>query len=41
VEVGGRQDDELSSALGDSGFGNVETWADEAGDLRGLAARLV
>jgi len=41
VEVGGSQDDELSSALGDSGFGNVETWADEAGDLRGLAARLV
>jgi len=41
VEVGGSQDQGLSSALGDSGFWDVETWADEAGDLRGLAARLV
>ena len=40
VEVGASQDDRLSSALGDSGLRNVETWTDEAGDLRGLAARL-
>ena len=39
VEVGGSQDGGLSLALGDSGFGNTETWADEAGDLRGLSAR--
>jgi release factor glutamine methyltransferase len=41
VEVGGSQDQGLRHVLGDSGFGNVETWVDEAGDLRGLAARLV
>ncbi|MFL5766425.1 MAG: N5-glutamine methyltransferase family protein [Actinomycetota bacterium] len=38
VEVGGSQDRGLRSALSDSGFGNVETWFDEAGDLRGLLA---
>jgi release factor glutamine methyltransferase len=40
VEVGGSQDEGLAAPLSDSGFGNVETWTDEAGDLRGLAARL-
>jgi release factor glutamine methyltransferase len=40
IEVGGSQDHGLRPALDDSGFGNEETWADEAGDLRGLAARL-
>ena len=40
VEVGGSQDERLRPRLDDSGFGNLQTWADEAGDLRGLAARL-
>ena len=41
VEVGGSQDEALASVLDNSGFGNVETWRDEAGDLRGLAAARV
>jgi release factor glutamine methyltransferase len=41
LEVGGSQGEGLASALGDSGFGNVETWVDEADDPRGLAARTV
>jgi release factor glutamine methyltransferase len=40
LEVGGSQDEGLESALDDSGFGTVETWVDEADDLRGLAARI-
>jgi release factor glutamine methyltransferase len=41
VEVGGSQDQALRPTLDGSGFGNVETWVDEASDLRGLAARLI
>ncbi|HEY2802396.1 MAG TPA: putative protein N(5)-glutamine methyltransferase, partial [Actinomycetota bacterium] len=40
VELGGSQDEALEPALADSGFVDTETWSDEAGDLRGLAARI-
>jgi len=40
VEIGGAQDERLRPALEDSGFPTAETWTDDAGDLRGLAARL-
>ncbi|MGQ0520779.1 MAG: N5-glutamine methyltransferase family protein [Actinomycetota bacterium] len=39
VEVGGDQDRALAPALAHAGFEAVEAWADEDGDLRGLAAR--
>ncbi len=39
LEVGGDQDEELVCALGQTGFGAIETWRDEDGDLRGVAAR--
>jgi hypothetical protein len=38
--VGGAQDREMHSALTDHGFGDVSSWCDEDGDLRGVAARL-
>jgi release factor glutamine methyltransferase len=41
VEVGGSQDQELEPALAASGFDDAETWFDDAGDVRGLAVRLV
>ncbi len=41
VEVGGDQDEELVAALAAHGFDAVESWHDEDGDLRGLAARRV
>jgi release factor glutamine methyltransferase len=40
VELGGSQDEALDPALEDSAFEYTETWSDEAGDLRGLAARI-
>ncbi len=39
VEVGGTQDHELAAALGPAGFAWWESWHDDDGDLRGLAAR--
>lgn len=39
LEVGGSQDDRLAPALEAAGFGSVSTWADEDGDLRGIAAQ--
>lgn len=39
IELGGHQDRELTPALAAAGFCEVETWSDEDGDLRGLAAR--
>jgi release factor glutamine methyltransferase len=39
VEVGGAQDDALAPDLAASGFGDVEPWSDDDGELRGLAAR--
>jgi release factor glutamine methyltransferase len=40
VELGGRQDEALAPVLAPSGFGDVESWRDDDGELRGLAARL-
>lgn len=40
VEMGGEQDVALAPLLVASSFGEVTTWHDEDGDLRGLAARL-
>lgn len=40
LEVGGSQDRELAPALAAHGFGLVEAWDDEDGDLRGIAARI-
>jgi release factor glutamine methyltransferase len=37
TEVGGDQDAALTPTLRASGFGEVTTWSDEDGDLRGLA----
>jgi release factor glutamine methyltransferase len=39
VELGGDQDVALEPALAGAGFGEVEPWRDEDGDLRGLVAR--
>jgi release factor glutamine methyltransferase len=39
LELGGEQDAELAPALAAAGFTTVETWYDQDGDLRGLAAR--
>jgi release factor glutamine methyltransferase len=41
TEIGGFQDEVLEPLLRTSGFTEVETWSDDAGDLRGVAARLV
>lgn len=41
VEVGGDQARELAAPLDAAGFDDVETWADDDGELRGLAARRV
>jgi release factor glutamine methyltransferase len=38
LELGGDQADQLGSVLDRAGFGSVETWSDEDGDLRGLEA---
>jgi release factor glutamine methyltransferase len=39
LEVGGSQDEALAPALAGAGFGSVETWRDDEGDLRGLDAQ--
>jgi release factor glutamine methyltransferase len=39
IELGGDQDDGLASDLAASGFDRIESWWDEDGDLRGLAAQ--
>jgi release factor glutamine methyltransferase len=41
IELGGDQDRRLAPALRLAGFEVVDTWCDEDGDLRGLAAQLV
>jgi release factor glutamine methyltransferase len=41
VELGGTQDAALAPDLALSGFGDVEPWRDDDGELRGLAARLI
>jgi release factor glutamine methyltransferase len=38
LELGGDQADLLRPAMDGAGFGSVETWSDEDGDLRGLEA---
>lgn len=40
AEIGGAQDRLLATTLDGHGFGEVATWRDEEGDLRGLAAQL-
>lgn len=40
VEVAADQDRRLAPSLRAAGFGEIETWHDDDGDLRGLAARL-
>jgi release factor glutamine methyltransferase len=39
TEIGGSQDEDLRPLLRAAGFGATEAWSDEAGDLRGVAAR--
>ena len=39
TEVGGRQDRMLEPVLSAAGYSSVEVWADDDGELRGLAAR--
>jgi methylase of polypeptide subunit release factors len=39
LEVGADQDQALASTLAAEGFDLAETWYDDEGDLRGLAAR--
>jgi release factor glutamine methyltransferase len=39
LEVGGEQDETVGPLLAESGFTCVETWADDDGDLRGMAAK--
>lgn len=41
IELGGVQDELLARGLDACGFGQAETWHDQDGDLRGLAAELV
>ena len=41
TELGGDQDQRLAPTLSQAGFEVVDTWCDEDGDLRGLAAQLV
>jgi release factor glutamine methyltransferase len=38
VELGGHQADMIGPTLGRLGYGSLETWSDEDGDLRGLEA---
>jgi release factor glutamine methyltransferase len=38
LELGGDQADQLRPVLDGAGFGSVQTWSDEDGDLRGLEA---
>jgi release factor glutamine methyltransferase len=40
IELGGNQDDALAPDLAASGFADIESWRDEDGDLRGLAAQI-
>jgi release factor glutamine methyltransferase len=40
IELGGRQDETLAPVLASCGFGDVESWRDDDGELRGLAAQL-
>ncbi len=40
LELGGAQADALRPALQHDGYESVQTWSDEDGDLRGLAATL-
>jgi len=39
VEVGGDQDHVLAPGFASAGFGRVDSWADEDGDLRGMSAQ--
>jgi release factor glutamine methyltransferase len=39
IELGGDQDEALAPELAACGFGNAESWRDEDGDLRGVAAQ--
>jgi release factor glutamine methyltransferase len=39
IEVGGGQDEALAPRLAGAGYGSVERWVDEDGELRGIAAR--
>jgi release factor glutamine methyltransferase len=39
IELGGDQDEALTPELAPSRFGSAESWRDEDGDLRGLAAQ--
>lgn len=41
IEIGGKQDATLLRELAPFGFGDVESWRDDDGELRGLAARLM
>jgi release factor glutamine methyltransferase len=41
LELGGDQDTDVAAELGAFGFGEIENWRDEDGDLRGVAARRV
>jgi release factor glutamine methyltransferase len=41
IELGGNQDEALAPDLAASGFGEVASWRDEDGELRGLAARAI
>lgn len=38
IELGGDQDEALAPDLAAAGFGELESWRDEDGDLRGIAA---
>lgn len=40
AEIGGAQDEALRPSLDARGFGAMETWRDDVGDLRGFVARL-
>ena len=39
LELGGDQDAKLAPSLEAHGFGETESWRDDDGDLRGIAAR--
>ncbi|HEX6476309.1 MAG TPA: HemK family protein methyltransferase [Acidimicrobiales bacterium] len=39
IELGGRQDQALAPDLARAAFGDLESWRDDDGELRGLAAR--
>lgn len=40
TEIGGDQDGAIAPALHQAGFVDIESWTDDDGDLRGVAARL-